>query len=100
MGRSGLGRQRQGKVTGFVGPYASDAETCTLQLSGDLADPELRGDLHPDLLTAGQVEDQVCAWNGDALRHLGPKSQVHPLHLCVPERDVGEAVDVEVGAQL
>ena len=47
-----------------------------------------------------EVELEVGAGDVHVLRHLGAQPEVHPLQVRVPEGDVGEAVEVEVGAEL
>ena len=47
-----------------------------------------------------ELERQVRSRDGDPLRHVGPQPEVHPLLTRVPERHVGEGLDVEVGPEL
>src|SRR3954454_20632382 len=95
-----LGGQGEREVTRVVRPDPGHGEAGLLELCSDLADPELGGDLHPDLLADRQVEDEIGARDLDQLGRLRTQPQVHPLHVGVPERDVGERLEVEVGAEL
>ena len=87
------------EVPFVVGEAPLDLEAGRAKLGGDALDPELRRDLDPDLLAAREVDRDAGARDRHVLGHLGPQPQVHPLHPRVPERDVGERVEVEVGVE-
>jgi len=74
-----------------------EADVC--EFVRDYGESELGGDLDPDLFAVVELKLEVGPWDRNIMVAVDSQTKVHALVAGVPECDVVERFDVEVGIE-